>query len=300
MGHACGKVILLGEHAVVYGVPALAIGLDRGAHATSVVAARAEIEVTALQPRARSTGDETELGAAYLALCHKLSAPAARTKIELEVPAGCGLGASAAMGVAAGRALLQLKKEPERLDTLLSAVDAWEKVFHGNPSGIDAATAARGGCILFSKDRGAQSVELARTLNLAVAVAGPSASTKEMVQAVARAKTRDPQAFDRKLTEIDRLVRTASDCLRRGQLGELGELMNDNQRVLEQLGVSTPQIERACSVATEAGALGAKLTGAGGGGCVVALAADPTPVQRALEQAGFHCFCATVSAFGQD
>ena len=176
------------------------------------------------------------------------------------------------------------------------AAGAWEGVFHGAPSGIDAAVAESGGCIQYSRSEGIVKVALVRPLPLVIAIAGPPASTKLMVGEVARLRERRPVIVEKAFDGIASLVRNARLCLEAGDLPGLGKLMDLNQMLLAGLMVSTEGIERACEVARRAGALGAKLTGAGGGGVVVALAdLDPDPIVSAFRQADIECFSATVS-----
>jgi mevalonate kinase len=300
MARAAGKVILLGEHAVVYGSPALAAALDRGATAR---AERAGHDQLTLGERSAVAGDGSEVARAFEALRTSLGAPPQAVVAELEVPAGAGLGASAALGVAMARAVLASAEpgtEPSSPDArarVLAAAAAWERVFHGNPSGIDAAAAECGGCIEYSRESGAEPVVLGRALPLVVAVAGPPASTREMVEGVARLAARRPEVFEKTVSGITALVKNARLCLEAGDLPGLGKLMDLNQMLLSGLMVSTEGIERACQTARLAGALGAKLTGAGGGGCVVALAdLDPEPVLTAWKNEGFVCFAAVVGA----
>jgi mevalonate kinase len=321
---AGGKVILLGEHAVVYGVPALAVGIERGAEVLAKASPEARLELGDQEIR---SGDDSELGRALAALLTTLSAPPLSLSVSLELPAGCGLGASAAIGVALARAAAAFcSPEPGESDVLAAAM-AWEQVFHGNPSGIDAAASAYGGCIQFTRGvgqspqsgaaantnvgqspqsgavantTGIEQVGLGRPLELVLCVAGPPASTRAMVEGVARIKERRPEVFQKTLDGVQALVKNARLCLEAGDLPGLGQLMNLNQMLLSGLHVSSESIERACQVARDAGALGAKLTGAGGGGCIVALAdLDPEPVLGALRAAGFECFASTVRARGR-
>ncbi len=291
MARAGGKLILLGEHAVVYGVPAIAAGLDRGATATASASERAELRLgdTRVTP-----SDDQDLARAFAAVLAALKAPPLRVEASLQIPAGCGLGASAAIGVAVARAVVETTgADPNEL---AGAIDAWERVFHGNPSGIDAAAAASGGCIWFVRGQGPKPIALGAPLTVAIAVAGPPASTREMVESVARLKERRPELVEKTLAGIRSLVENAKLCLESGDLVGLGKLLDLNQMLLSGLHVSTETIEDACRIARDAGALGAKLTGAGGGGAVIALTeSDPERVLSAWRAAGLTAFAATIA-----
>ncbi|GMV18425.1 MAG: mevalonate kinase [Polyangiaceae bacterium] len=293
MARACGKVILLGEHAVVYGVPAIAAGIERGAEAS---AQHAEVSLLWLGEARISAADDSDLGRAFAALVRELGAAPAVVRATSELPVGAGLGSSAALGVAIARAVLELGGGgPEA--RVLAAASAWERVFHGNPSGIDTAAAAHGGCIWYTKQGGTEPLALGSTLTLAIAVAGPPASTKAMVESVARLGERRPEVFRKSLAGIESLVKNARLALEAGDVTGLGRLLDLNQMLLSGLMVSTEEIETACRVAREAGALGAKLTGAGGGGAVIALCeADPEPVLDAWRRQGLTCFSTRVAA----
>ena len=294
MARANGKVILLGEHAVVYGVPAIAAGIERGVEAHAAPAAASTLRVG---ERQAAPEDDTDLGRGFHALLESLGASGVAVEATLEVPPGSGLGASAALGVAIARAVLAARgagPDPERV---LRATAAWEGVYHGNPSGVDAAAASSDGCIWFDKSSGPEPLALARDLVLAIGLAGPPASTKLMVDGVARLRERRPAVVDKALDGIRALVQNARLCLEAGDLPGLGSLMDYNQMILSGLFVSTEGIERCCALAREAGALGAKLTGAGGGGAVIALCdLSFEPILAAWRAAGVECFGSYVRA----
>jgi mevalonate kinase len=294
MARANGKVILLGEHAVVYGVPAIAAGIERGVEASAVPAPYSSLRIG---ERSAVPGDGTDLGRGFEALLGELGASNLAVEATLELPPGSGLGASAALGVAIARAVLAAQGAPLDAARVLSATAAWEGVYHGNPSGVDAAAAANDGCIWFDKASGPTQISLARDLVLAIGLAGPPASTKLMVEGVARLRERRPAVVDKALEGVRALVQNAKLCLEAGDLPGLGSLMNYNQMLLSGLFVSTEGIEHCCGLARDAGALGAKLTGAGGGGAVVALCdADSAAILAAWRAQGIECFGSYVRA----
>ena len=271
-GFAFGKVILLGEHAVVYGAPALAPGIDRGARAI----------VTPLVPPSASTlvlGGRTVVADAEAAddLARALAAllaegePAGSVAVEAftDLPPGGGLGCSAALAVAIARAVEPAGPHAEA--AVLKRSTAWERIFHGNPSGIDTAAAARGGCLRFSRTEGVRPIEPAKDFWLCIGSSGPGASTRTMVEQVAKLHARKPEMVQKSVDGVTSLVDNAALAVEAGDLTALGRLMDLNQMILAGLMVSTESIEQMCGIARSEGALGAKLTGAGGGGSVIAL-----------------------------
>lgn len=299
-GHGSGKVILVGEHVVVYGVPALVVGIERGADADAVAAEDGVSSLTIGDGAPIRPGDGTDAGrgfAGLLAACGVTRA--VRVHATTDLPAAAGLGCSAALGVAVVRALDQFGARAKAdADDVATRALAWETVFHGNPSGVDVAAAARGGCFRFRRTESGpviDDVPIARPLTLAIGHTGVASSTKAMVEGVARLRERRPEIFQKSLDGIAALVGNARLAIETGDLGALGHLMNLAQFLLAGLMVSTEEIETMCRAARDAGALGAKLTGAGGGGCVVALVeGDATPVLEAWRERGFDGFATTV------
>lgn len=309
MASAFGKVILVGEHAVVYGVPAIAVGVGVAATATARLASTASLVLGERRWALAEPGAAAEPEArAFHALVDALaSEPGCAARLEAQVsllqPSGVGLGASAAIAVALARAVSDALGTPAAQrpsGEILAAAQAWENVFHGKASGVDAAAAYHGGCLWFEPPAPAEALALSRPLPLAVAVAGPAVSTRLMVESVAALRQAEPQRVEHLLRSIHALVLDARVALRLGRASDLGALLDENQRLLGELGVSTPALDAACDTARAAGALGAKLTGGGGGGCVLALAGDEGTerVLMAWRQAGLFCFDATVPAPG--
>lgn len=291
-----GKVILLGEHAVVHGVPALAAGLSRGA--TARVAERVE-PTLAIAPWSVEVrvGEEEPLARALEALFvarESYSSGRARRRavdVTMELPGSAGLGSSAAIGVAVLRALDEADGIARDFDALQEIALAWERVFHGNPSGIDTAMAIAGGVALYRRrpgpgESGLELVQPARSVALVVGHSGSGASTREMVARVAQHAERDSEAFAARLAAIGALVEQGLAALREGDLDALGEAFDANHAHLSAWGVSTPTLDAMCDAARRAGALGAKLTGGGGGGCMIALVPDAATSARVNDVLG--------------
>lgn len=281
---APGKVILLGEHAVVYGVPAIACALDIGATARASLLEPHATSVLEFEGNKISVSSEHPIGKAFLSLIEALQSPPVRVTLACAIPSRCGLGASAAHGVAIARAILRAigHKDPERRLTLTGAT-AWEKVFHGTPSGVDIATVLSGSCIRYRIGAPVKQLAVPQSLVLVVAIADAPASTKDMVDRVAHFKKDRTARWNEIERSIAACVEMAEKCIESGRQVELGEELDRNHAYLRLLGLSTPAIERARIAAKNAGALGAKLTGSGGGGAIIALTKDdPSAVQAAL------------------
>jgi mevalonate kinase len=293
--HACGKVILLGEHAVVYGIPAIAVGVDRGASARAQpIASRSILRIQQGQttPAIEIDADsDSELARAFRAIVDAVPG-SWLVEASAEIPPGGGLGCSAALGVSIARALVP----GASIDRACELAMGWERVFHGNPSGIDAAVSARGGCVLFEKGKPITSVRVGGQLTLCVGDTGIASGTRAMVEGVAKLRERKPAIVEKSFEGIRSLVDNGRGAIEAGDVRTLGRLMDLNQMILSGLFVSTLEIETLCGLARSAGAYGAKLTGAGGGGCVVALAPEDktADILRAWHDAGFTGFVTRV------
>lgn len=292
VGH--GKVILLGEHSVVYGYPAIAAAIPRGATA---VARASDHDHLAIHPSGISVTaqEDSLLAKAFSALLAVY--PSGRPQLQVEVtsdlPHGAGLGSSAALGVAVVGAIdeiLEIQRSPlQRGETSL----AWERVFHGTPSGIDSMVSAGGGINFYRKGESLHPVRTSRPLPLVIAHGGEPGSTKTTVAQVARLHASEPDRIVGVFKGIEALVGNAQLAIEAGDLVGLGKLLDLNQNLLSSLLVSTSRLEELCAVAREAGALGAKLTGGGGGGCIIALVASEAasaPVVAALANIGAKAF----------
>jgi mevalonate kinase len=291
-----GKVIILGEHAVVYGYPALAAALDRGVTA-DVVPTRGgslrliveawdlNIDAAADHPMAR--------GLAAIADALGIGRPSLSLMGEAQIPPGAGLGSSAALAVAITVALCKHFEIWLGDDAIIEAASTSERILHSKPSGIDVALAVHGGLGVYRRSTGLRSFA-SPELRILVGPSGTPRSTAEMVDKVS--EITGAHATDNRLSELGGLTDTGATALGAKDFAALGVAMNRAHHVLGSLGVSTQQLDILCQAARDAGAWGSKLTGAGGGGAVIAIA----PRQReagilaSWKTKGVNGFVATV------
>ncbi len=302
MGAAPGKVILFGEHAVVHGKPAIAAALSHGLGA--VVSHRNKGKARLHIPRWGRTGLLVDAGkeegtkADAIARAFFKALELLEISVDLpidvtmdgELPLGVGLGSSAAFSVALLRALASYQKRELNDSELGSLAFELESIFHGNPSGLDHSVIIHNECARFVASRPLEfrSIRLAVTLPLVVAWVPKHGTTKDAVRHVSALAQRSPQVTKRVFDLIETIVDQAVDHLEHGRLPEIGDLMNFNHGALSALGVVSSENERMVSLAREAGALGAKVTGAGFGGAMIALAPGRgDKVQAALRDHGF-------------
>jgi mevalonate kinase len=293
-----GKIILLGEHAVVYGYPALAAALDRGVTIAPVATPaggplRLELRVWNV---AVAADDDHPVARSLAAVADALGAgrPPLSLIGDAQIPPGAGLGSSAALAVAVARAVLTHLQRPVELAALTRAAGASEALVHGRPSGVDVALAIAGGVGVFRRSTGLVPLTGVPPLRVLVGPSGAPRSTAAMIDRVAEAT--GGRTDDARLRELGALTDTATAALRAGDRAALGAAMNRAHGLLADLGVSTPALDALCDAARAAGASGAKLTGAGGGGAVIAVAPpgrEPA-ILAAWKQAGVDGFVATV------
>ena len=290
-GFGHGKVILLGEHAVVYGSPALVGALDIGVEVEARRDDRDDVVLELDDAGVKSivSGSDSEVGRALQILVEGLpiSQLGASLTVRSGIPLRAGLGSSAALAVAIIRALSKLGGLAPTNAEVAALANRSEAVFHGRPSGVDAAAATYGSLLIFRKTDVPRAITPAKPVRLVLAMVEPAPSTHEMVARVKDFLENDPETGRDQLAEIGQLVLRAKAALECGDLSLFGRLIDSNQTCLRAMGVSTPRIDAACRAARKAGALGAKLTGAGGGGVVLALAPEhEAEVCLALEQTG--------------
>jgi len=303
LGAGHGKIILLGEHSVVYGRRAIAAPIPLAIQAR-VEETREGIEL--IIPRwgveqrldfdAKRPPSFTRSMASLLESLG-LSGRGMRIEIFPNVPRAMGLGGSAALAVAVIRAMnihYQLGLTDERINELAFEC---EKFAHGTPSGLDNTLATYGDFTLFRAGESPirEVIEVAEPLPIVIGMSGVESLTAKTVARVRDAWTKNPSLYERIFDEIDGLVGHGLEAMQQGDFETLGEMMNVCQGMLNAMQVSSWELEELIQIARNRGALGAKLTGGGGGGSVIALCPDNSAeVARAIREAGYHALEVTI------
>ncbi len=282
-----GKVILLGEHGVVYGQPALAAPINRGVRVWGGPASAASIEL----PEGLKAEHRDAMERAFVRGARACGNPKVLVTLNSDLPLSMGLGSSGALSVAVARVLLEAKTGKPAVQARLEAVAfEMEKEFHGTPSGVDHTTSARGEMILF-KQGSVRVIRSPKPVRVLVALVGERPPTKKTVGALRERQAKWPARYRRLFLEIGRVAREGAKAVEAGDLDALGDLMNINQGLLNAVGLSSEGLEAMVNRLRREGALGAKLTGAGGdGGAVLGLFLEPEPVVARLTREGVTCF----------
>ena len=272
-GWSCGKLILSGEHSVVYNHPAIAVPVSLGVRVT-LSKHNGPIELPEIDQRLTQAWKKV------------LPKEGVRVSVESDLPIGAGMGSSAALSIATLRALAKTYGHEATFDWLYEQGFVMERVFHGTPSGLDHAVCALQKPIRFVRE-GPSICEIALPqCTMVVMNSQEPKKTKEMVS-----KVRDNLSKNETiLNQIGTLTQSIVDTPQ-CSLSWLGKKLTENHHLLCELGVSTPTLDMLVETAISHGAFGAKLAGAGGGGIAFALVDNPVPIQSVIEKMGYECFC---------
>ncbi|OFV67442.1 MAG: mevalonate kinase [Candidatus Syntrophoarchaeum caldarius] len=285
---APAKVYLSGEHAVVYNKRAVAVGIDLR---TTVRLERSD------NFHYQTNADTRYLEEAVNAFSSIKAVDGVEIKVESEIPVGAGLGSSAAVTVATLGAL------NEEFDANLSKEDIAKLAFEversiqGVASPTDTFVSTMGGCVLVP-----DLLRIQDTLDCAIVIGDTRTvgSTKKLVQAVKELRSSEPEVIDLIFDAIDRITAAVIEWLEAADYKRLGMLMNINHGLLDAIGVGSLELSALVDGARSHGAYGAKITGAGGGGCIVAIceAKKVAQVVEGIEEAGGKAIVADVSGDG--
>jgi mevalonate kinase len=288
---APAKVMLFGEHFVVYGCPAILGSIDKRVSVTAKRIGSARISISSNVGLLASYSSETlEIPDPKYSEAHNTLYPiyaavhsilkdhfnfdgrlhGVKIDINSDIPWGAGLGSSAASCVATVGAVKSLFFKPEKKWVYSRALGA-ERIIHENTSGADCSISTYGGLIYFVKDTHNRKIKSKAELSLVVLITGIKHSTRSQVSYVKNFRDQNRSLFNELAKRATRICNKAVSALRVGDIIKLGELMNENHVLLKELGVSNNEINGLIRFCIDNGATGAKLTGAGGGGSVIAL-----------------------------
>lgn len=314
---APAKVILFGEHFVVYGSPAILAAINKRIsvdartiiHDENKIVIRSDIgvageyhnngEFNALEGGSKAKAVLDPLyGSIRQVLLMRNKKKKKNIGIEIgissRVPPGIGLGSSAASCVATVAAVDSLfQKNPSRQKVCELAIES-ERLIHKRTSGADCYVSTFGGLMqYYGKSKSFKNIETKRSLSLVVASTGIKHSTSDLVAGVKRFKDTNRILFESLSKQASDICLQACTAIESGKCDKIGELMNENQIILQQIGISHHKVRDIIDICSKAGAMGAKITGAGGGGAVIALAAskqESTKIASHVKAAGYQSF----------
>ena len=298
---AFGKTIFLGEHAVVYGRPALAIPLPVAVEATIIDSDVSMLIVPrwGVEQRIPTQADRPQgLLGMLCTLIERLNLSEHTMRVEIfpNVPRAMGLGGSAAIAVAVIKAFSEHYGLQLNLDTINELAYECERAAHGSPSGVDNTLATFGKPMLFKRDPETnepsfQELRIGAPIHVLIGLSGKESLTAMMVAQIRDGRDQNTAEYERVFDAIGKLTDSGAREFQSGNIQKLGTLMNLCQGYLNGLQLSTPEIEELVHIARLHGALGAKLTGSGGGGSIVAIYDEsPDSSIDAIKNAGYDAF----------
>lgn len=275
-GVASGKIILIGEHAVVYGKPAIALPFNQVQISAKIYKTNEPITIDSFyhvglleEAPKEIFGIRQLLQMVLVYLNHPFFG--LHIKIESNLPSQRGLGSSAAVSIALVRSLFDAFDVPLTHEKLNYFVDIAEQIHHENPSGLDASTISSGQAVFYQKDKGQSVIPLKMDAVIVVADTGKRGFTKEAVLEVKSLWSASPNVVNPILDRLEVLTNEVRTFLENNEVIRLGLAMTEANTLLNSINVSDDKIEHLVKISLKNGALGAKLTGGGKGGCMIAL-----------------------------
>ena len=303
---APGKVILFGEHFVVYGIKSILCSINK------------RVTVTAEKTKERKISIESEIGKLVLEpneSISKLNSPlkpfyylanralkeeneGLKIQIESEIPLGAGLGSSSACCVAGAAAIFNLFGEISKKKILELAIEA-EKTIYQNTSGADCTVSTYGGLMEYDKNNGFRKIEDKPNFQLVIANSDIEHSTESMVSKVKEFENQNKDKFYELSSLESKLVNDVLKLIKENKIKEIGEKVNLNQKFLEEIGISNEKLEDMIKIG-QTSSYGAKITGSGGGGCIFALA-NESNLENTLKEftnKKYECFATKIDFKG--
>ncbi len=293
---APGKIILFGEHAVVYGRPALAVPVTQ-VHADVEVSDSTRVGIWIDAPDVNLHAELNTLPSDHpmasvinnLFFLSRVSPfPNLEIKISSTIPVASGLGSGAAVTVALTRALSSYLNYSVTDEAVNAFTYEIEKLHHGTPSGIDNTVVTYAKPVYFVKDQPIEIFKVGGPFTIVIGDTGIQAPTKESVGDVRKLWEADQPKWENIFAEVGDISFAARRVIEEGWIKMLGALMDENHALLQQMTVSSPELDKLVEAARKAGALGAKLSGGGRGGNMIALVKPEMAesVSLSLKEAG--------------
>jgi mevalonate kinase len=297
---APGKIYLFGEHAVVYGEPAIACAISLRAYVSVKLAPAGKITIDAMDTRANCSSEEFKYACCAAHTVKQLFDRefGAEITIRSELPARQGLGSSAAVTVSTIKALTESLGIALNNEAVAKIGHKVENEVQGKASPADTFVSSTGGVVIVEKTKTSHLTHF--DVPIIIGATGIERSTRDVIAFVSELKKKYPSVVRDVMASIGDITRLGEQKLADRDIVSVGELMNINQGLLESLGVSDAALNGIVHAARTAGALGAKITGAGRGGCVLAIATDRNldHVTQAIANQGAMVLTATISNLG--
>ena len=303
---APGKVILFGEHFVVYGVKAILCSINKRVTVTAEKTSERKISINSkigkleLEPGKPISEINSPLKPFYYLANKSIENKDSgiRIQIDSEIPLGAGLGSSSACCVAGAAAIFKLFGNISREEVLKLAIEAERTIFE-NTSGADCTVCTYGGIIEYGKNKGFKKIEYEPNFQLVIINSNIEHSTQSMVSKVKEFENKNTEEFSRLSDLESKLVEDVLKLVKENKIQEIGQKMNQNQKYLENIGISNKELTKMIRIGQES-SFGAKITGSGGGGCIFALTNESNlqNILKKFKDNNYECFSTKIDFKG--
>ena len=303
---APGKVILFGEHFVVYGVKAILCSINKRVTVTAEKTSERKISINSkigkleLEPDKPISEINSPLKPFYY-LANKAvenKDTGIHIQIDSEIPLGAGLGSSSACCVAGAAAIFKLFGDISKEEILKLAIEAERTIFE-NTSGADCTVCTYGGIMEYDKNKGFKKIEHEPNFQLVIINSNMEHSTQSMVSKVKEFENKNKEEFSKLSNLESKLVEDVLKLVKENKIQEIGQKMNQNQEYLENIGISNKELTKMIKIGQES-SFGAKITGSGGGGCIFALTNESNlqNILKKFKDNNYECFSTKIDFKG--
>ena len=303
---APGKVILFGEHFVVYGVKAILCSINKRVTVTAEKTSERKISINSkigkleLEPGKPISEINSPLKPFYYLANKSIENKDSgiRIQIDSEIPLGAGLGSSSACCVAGAAAIFKLFGNISREEVLKLAIEAERTIFE-NTSGADCTVCTYGGIMEYDKNKGFKKIQYKPNFQLVIINSNIEHSTQSMVSKVKEFENKNTEEFSRLSDLESKLVEDVLKLVKENKIQEIGQKMNQNQKYLENIGISNKELTKMIRIGQES-SFGAKITGSGGGGCIFALTNESNlqNILKKFKDNNYECFSTKIDFKG--